>query len=214
MTSKNLEEYNLNDFIHYLFNKFDMNDWPLIWQGKAKKALEIVYLALKNKKRDHGIPFVYHPIDVALMIKNELKIKNPKIIIIALLHDVIEQNRIMAEKNILNKLGKSCLRSIWKLTKEHVAFGRVKKIDDDEKYFRKMLKIGDDLFIIKLSDRISNLKELSECGDYNKIKKYIKDLDTFYIPLTIKRSKNNKYIKKLLSILLKERKQFYGNNDF
>lgn len=209
--NKNLEEYNLNDFIHYLFNKFGMNTWPLVWQSKARKALEIIYFTLRNEKRDQGIPFIYHPIGVALIIKNKLKIKNPKIIIIALLHDVIEQNRIMAEKNILNKLGKSCLRSIWKLTKEHVAFGRVKKIDDDKKYFRKMLRISDDLFIIKLSDRISNLRELSQCGDYIKIKKYIKDLDTFYIPQTIKRAEKNKYIKKLLSILLKERKQFYGN---
>lgn len=208
MIKVRLEKLNLDDFTQHLFDQLGMSDWPLACRDKGRKVLEIMYSILKNKKRDQGTSFIYHPIDVALMLINKFNVKDPRIIMVALLHDVVEQDMVAAERNITEKLGKSYLKDVWKLTKEYIAFGRVKEIDDDQKYFKKIRRAGNDLFIVKLSDRISNLKELSECGDPSKIKKYLSDLDTFYIPLAVVKSKYNQRIKKLLSNILEERMRF------
>lgn len=56
----------------------------MIYTENTKKALELAFEKHKNQKDKSGIPYIYHPFYIATKMNNENEI------VVALLHDVIE----------------------------------------------------------------------------------------------------------------------------
>lgn len=191
-------------FVEKNFEKIGISNWSIDWQTKGKNALEIMYLVLHNKNRDQGSPFINHPLNVAEILLKEAKIHDEETIIYALIHDTIEQNKKVAIKLIDKNLGPQYSKGVWGLTKEHVAFNRKKTKNDDNKYFEKVSALPNKLFIVKLGDRLHNLREITLCKNSVKRDKFIFDLNNFYIPLSEKKSKQCREIKVLLNLIQKE----------
>ena len=59
----------------------------MLYTDLTKKAMIIAYEAHKDQKDKSGIPYIYHPIHLAEQIDDE------ETICVALLHDVVEEDR-------------------------------------------------------------------------------------------------------------------------
>src|SRR5580765_7621133 len=56
----------------------------------VETALRLAAQAHKDQVRDDGTPYIIHPIRVALIVVEQLSIRNAETICVALLHDTIE----------------------------------------------------------------------------------------------------------------------------
>lgn len=191
---------------------FDLENWSeLKTQGTG--ALMICYRCLKDKRRAQGTPFIYHPLRVAAMLKGIYGIQNPRIILIGLLHDILEQNIAKAKPLIEEILGRNYVNDLQKLTKQHIALKRERSPDEDERYFAQLSTLSDDLIIVKLCDRLHNLQEIHMC-DREKREKFLHGMKMFYLPLACDRGENNLIIKSLYWRLTREyQKSFQAYKD-
>ena len=148
---------------------------------KIKKAVSFADKAHQGQYRKSGEPFIVHPINVGMILAS-LKM-DADTIIAGLLHDVVEDCDIS-----LSEVRKEFGRNVSKLVD-----GMTKLLQLDEKlkdqsqaeYFQKMaLATAEDVrvVIIKLADRLHNLKTIEHLPRQKQIKKSKETLD-LYAPL-------------------------------
>lgn len=130
----------------------------------APSDLLILKLAYQLAKSSHrfqtrkelnpdGTPQRYfnHPRNVAIFLLDELAIKTPHLIICALLHDSLEDTRLTAEM-IEHCFGKEVARDVKLLSKL-----------PKEGYYERLHKHGNsNVWIVKISDRIDNLRSMDQ----------------------------------------------------
>jgi CHAD domain-containing protein len=115
-------------------------------EGNKQKTL--VHEALDYAKSI----YVLHPLRTAIIIAEEMKIKDIKIIISALLHDTLESKGSSATKEkIENKFGKDIADIVWNLTKEE-------NENSYEKYLNKIKNADEETRILKLADRLDSTR--------------------------------------------------------
>lgn len=145
---------------------------------KVKIAFLKAETAHKNQKRDNGEPYIVHPVRVSLILHDELKIQDPNSLIIALLHDVIEDTTLTA--NDLEQLfGQKISESVKKLTKpDNFKLDR----DSQRKYYWHLKRAPKNIQLIKLSDRLDNLRDLQTCPNTDKIRRILFETDYIFVP--------------------------------
>lgn len=125
--------------------------------------MEMCAKAHKNQVDKAGMPYVMHPIRVAA------NFIDPRLVIIALLHDILEDSKTITAKDISNEFNENVLDIIKLLT-------RVR----NENYFDyiKKIKAHSDAVKIKLADLKDNINilRLVSITDEDKVRlnKYIK----------------------------------------
>ena len=151
---------------------------------KIRKAYLFAKKSHKNQKRDSGSPYIIHPLEVAILAyQNKLDSDS---IVCALLHDVLEDCEV-SESEIESKFGSQNLEIISGLTK-------IKKIGNenvnlDIKLFRKVLlaSVKDvRILIIKLCDRVHNLRTINFVKDIEKRKNKCEITLNFMVPIAQK----------------------------
>ena len=126
--------------------------------------------AHKNQRRKSGEPYVFHPIAVAKIVASKIGL-DATCIAAALLHDVIEDTEYN-ESRIQKLFGKTISKIVIGLTK----ISKLKKEKDislQAENFRKMLlTLSDDIrvIIIKLADRLHNMRTLDAMSKQQKLK--------------------------------------------
>ncbi len=132
-------------------------------------ALDIALDAHKNMRRKSGEPYILHPIAVARIAASEIGLGVTSIIC-ALLHDVVEDSEwTLAE--IESKFGTKISKIIAGLTKiDGVIIG--KDSMQAENFRKLLLTMADDVrvILIKLCDRLHNLRTLSSMSKKNQLK--------------------------------------------
>ena len=148
------------------------------------KAIEVAETSHKNQFRASGDPYIVHPYEVCKSLI-ELKL-DTETVITGLLHDVIEDTEYSKEQ--LNEIfGKSIASLVDGLTK--IDFLEEKKITRSEKEaenFRKLLiSTAKDIrvLIIKLADRLHNIKTIHFFKDVEKRKRVSNETLLIYAPL-------------------------------
>ncbi len=138
-----------------------------------ERALLIAKKAHCSKKRATGEPFINHPLRVALRIaSSNIKEKEP-LIIIALLHDVLEEveenYREPLEREIHVTFGKEIFERVLLLTRE-----------EGEDYFEYLDRVKKDKLaaIVKYFDVLDNLQSLPSNWSKEKIEKKLKEWKT------------------------------------
>lgn len=120
-----------------------------------------------NQKRKLGNPYYEHPISVANMIREKGYPIDYQIV--ALLHDTLEDTDATYEE-------------IAKLSNENIADMVVKLTKEPgynpEEYLNRIL-VNDITRIVKVADRIHNLRESIMLDDEDFINKYIEESDQF-----------------------------------
>ncbi len=157
---------------------------PFLKEGDAKtirKAFNTALEAHKDMRRRTGEPYIYHPLDVALIAIDEIGLGTTSIVA-ALLHDVVEDTELEIadiERDFGTKVG----RIIDGLTKISGVFDQ--GTSEQAENFRKMLlTLSDDVrvILIKLADRLHNMRTLSSMPQ-NKQLKVTSETMYIYAPL-------------------------------
>lgn len=148
--------------------------------GRIRAAYELAREAHKEQRRKSGEPYIIHPIAVARIVAEELRLgANP--IIAAFLHDVVEDTPYTIE-DIEERFGADVaflVNVITKKKKQH--YDSSKQIDN----YKQMLdSIHYDIraLLIKLSDRLHNMRTLDSMRP-DKQMKIAGETDYFYAPL-------------------------------
>ncbi|SHN34411.1 GTP pyrophosphokinase [Cyclobacterium lianum] len=145
---------------------------PLLKSGDAKlikKAFNVASEAHKEMRRKSGEPYIYHPLEVALVCVEEIGLGTTSIIS-ALLHDVVEDTDLELE-DIEREFGTKVAQIIDGLTKIAGVFdyGTSQQAEN----FRKMLiTLSDDVrvILIKLADRLNNMRTLDAMPRHKQLK--------------------------------------------
>lgn len=139
--------------------------------------------AHREQMRDEGTPYIVHPLRVAVSLVDEMEIYSPKLVCSALLHDVIEDSPITREE-VARHFGEEVAEVVWLLTKlEHVSLPA---------YLKKIELAGHTgAPVVKLCDRLDNLRFLAYSHKAEKKRRYIRTTEDYYLPLA---RRTNKYL--------------------
>jgi GTP pyrophosphokinase len=145
---------------------------PFLKAGDAKlikRAFNISMEAHKDMRRKSGEPYIYHPLEVALICVEEIGLGTTSIVA-ALLHDVVEDTDWELE-DIEREFGYKVMTIIDGLTKISGVFeyGSSQQAEN----FRKMLlTLSDDVrvILIKLADRLNNMRTLGSMPRHKQLK--------------------------------------------
>ena len=148
--------------------------------ARIKDAYEFAREAHKEQRRKSGEPYIVHPIAVARIVAEELRLgANP--IIAAFLHDVVEDTPTTIE-DIEARYGADVAFLVNVITKKKkLQYDASKQIDN----YKQMLdSIHYDIraLLIKLSDRLHNMRTLDSMRP-DKQMKIAGETDYFYAPL-------------------------------
>ncbi len=146
-----------------------------------RKAFDIALDAHKDQRRKTGEPYIYHPIEVAKIVANEIGLGATSIAC-ALLHDVVEDSDYTYDD--LKKLfGQKIADIVNGLTKISVMNHQNISIQS-ENYRKLLLTLSEDfrVILIKIADRLHNMRTLESMAP-DKQKKIASETVYIYAPL-------------------------------
>ncbi len=134
------------------------------------KAYELAFKAHENMRRKSGEPYLYHPLSVAKIAIDEIGLGTTSVIC-ALLHDVVEDSDYTLE-DIQLLFGDKVAKIIDGLTKISNVFDQGTNSIQAENFRKMLLTLSDDVRVIllKLADRLHNMRTLDSMPDYKKMK--------------------------------------------
>lgn len=145
------------------------------------KAFDFAKAAHTGVRRRSGEPYILHPISVAQIVVQEIGL-GYKSIVSALIHDVVEDTEYTIE-DIERLFGPKIASLVDGLTKIKSAFDS-KSSSQAENFKRILLTLNDDVrvILIKLADRLHNMRTLEYMPDHKK-SKILSETMYIFIPL-------------------------------
>jgi (p)ppGpp synthase/HD superfamily hydrolase len=156
---------------------------------KALAFVEEHYDKYRKKTRsfpERGIPLVTHPMRVALVLIEELELKDTGAITAALLHELVEWKRDKVTiADIERNFGRPIAMLVSILTKPPIdetadAEERVQKLNT---YYRRIEQASVVSKLVKLSDRLDSVREAPDWIELDRQKKYLEETKAIYIPI-------------------------------
>lgn len=171
------DKFNDYDFVENRFHaymaryKFQKSEKLLI-----RKALDFAKLAHNGQKRDEGTPYIMHPLRVANILMDEVAAMKSDLICAALLHDVIEDCGITM-KELKNNFNESIAYMVKLLTKDP-------SIENHKRvYFETIMSSTDQVKLVKVCDRLDNLRSLRFSSNKSKMRRYVSETEKKYVPM-------------------------------
>jgi len=133
-----------------------------------RQAYELAVDAHSRQRRKSGEPYIFHPIAVAKICAEEIKL-GPTAIICALLHDVVEDTPVTLE-DIRKQFGFRIAKIVDGLTKLDAAYNAESPQAEN---FRKVLStlVHDvRVVLIKMADRLHNMRTLGAMPRHKQLK--------------------------------------------
>ena len=144
-------------------------DFAVLPEINDEMALQAAFLLLlkdiKNKKEGNKVKnallygkniHIVHPLRTALILAEELEIRDADVVTAALLHDTLEAKGTVATREKIEKnFGKRVALLVWNLTKEDWESKNM------ESYLQKVRSSGELTKIIKLADRLDSTRHLN-----------------------------------------------------
>jgi guanosine-3',5'-bis(diphosphate) 3'-pyrophosphohydrolase len=165
-----------------------------------RRAYELAEAVHATQMRDEGTPYILHPLRVAISLVEELRITSPTLICSALLHDVIEDSPDyyargpVTRADIAADFGEAVAEIVWLLSKfEDVTLPAYLAA------IEAAAPTGAPL--VKLADRLDNLRSLTRSPKVDKIRRYIRTTEIFFLPMA---RRTNRYLYDELTRLLEE----------
>lgn len=165
-------------------DKFPIEDRKIIL-----KAYRLAKKYHKGQIYDPDKPFIYHPVDVALILLN-LGIKDINLICAAVLHDTVEDTEL-TYKDIAHLFGKKIAQLIKDLTRERPVNETVKhKIASKKKKFTQTMEKPYNVRLLKSADCLANLSRRTSIPKNHpsarKFPRWQKEAYQLYLPLAKK----------------------------
>lgn len=130
-------------------------------QDAIHRAFTLAVSAHEHTRRKSGEPYIYHPLDVAHIVVEDIGL-GPTAVVCALLHDVVEDTEYTLS-DIEERFGPSVARIVDGLTKIDAIFDQNQSFSIQAENFKKLLfSLSDDVrvILIKLADRLHNMRTL------------------------------------------------------
>ena len=145
--------------------KGKMNDEDKVM---IKKAYVLATEAHKSQRRKSGEPYILHPIEVARICSDEIGL-GPTAIVSALLHDVVEDTPVTLEQ-VRETFGEKIALIVDGLTKLDSAYNS--QSPQAENFKKVISTLVDDVRValIKMADRLHNLRTLSSMPQHKQLK--------------------------------------------
>lgn len=158
-----------------------------------EKALFLAEKAHRNQFREEGVPYIIHPIRVAIYIFRDLGITDTDLLIAALLHDVVEDTGIKI-KEIKKHFGERLVYLIEGLTRRRPpSETEEEKRESKRKKFEELMESDRAVRIVKCSDLLDNVRSWpfipKDHPARQKFPRWIEEAKNYYIPLTDKTDK-------------------------
>ncbi len=146
------------------------------------RAFEFANKAHYGVHRRSGEPYIIHPISVARIVVDEIGL-GCKSIVTALLHDVVEDTEYTLD-DISHLFGEKIASLVDGLTKIKSAFNMETENLQAENFKKILLTLNDDtrVILIKMADRLHNLRTIGSMPDYKK-EKILSETMYIFIPL-------------------------------
>ena len=150
-----------------------------------EKALSYAEEVHSSQKRESGEPYIIHPIAVASIVMGLGM--DAASVTAAVLHDVVEDGENVTIDDIARMFGNDIAQLVDGVTKLTISGKQTyitKKQEQAENLRKLFLAIAADVrvVIIKLADRLHNMRTLAYCNPYKRMRKAKETLDV-YAPL-------------------------------
>lgn len=152
------------DMLQHTYQTLTKDDKKLI-----RKAFDLAVDAHKDQRRKTGEPYIFHPIEVAKIVADEIGLGATSIAA-ALMHDVVEDTDYTLE-DIKEIFGEKIARIIDGLTKISVLNKQDVSIQS-ENYKKLLLTLSEDVrvILIKIADRLHNMRTLESMNEDKQLK--------------------------------------------
>lgn len=144
-------------------------------------AFQFAAAAHRGQLRDEGTPFINHPVRVAAILWNELGCRDVDLVLSALCHDVLEDCAGIDEEILRGVIGDRALDLVLVVTKSQVPDDQ--KPARDRAYLDSIRGAGHDARLLKLADRIHNLRSILDAGDTAKARRYLEISRAEFLPI-------------------------------
>jgi len=121
-------------------------------------AIEFAAIAHQGQTRKDKdrTPYILHPLTVCFNVWNEGRIKNPDVLIAALLHDTVEDNISVTFKDIFELFGEHISKFVEELSNDR----NLSSAENKQRQIDKARSMSIDVKAIKLADRLANIRDL------------------------------------------------------
>jgi len=152
------------DMLKHTYQTLTKDDKKLI-----RKAFDLAVDAHKDQRRKTGEPYIFHPIEVAKIVADEIGLGATSIAA-ALMHDVVEDTDYTLE-DIEELFDEKIARIIDGLTKISILNKQDVSIQS-ENYRKLLLTLSEDVrvILIKIADRLHNMRTLDSMSEDKQLK--------------------------------------------
>lgn len=148
------------------------------------QAFQFAAAAHAGQVRDEGSPYIEHPVRVAAILWDELGHRDDlDLLVAALTHDVLEDCEWLERQVLASAFGERVARLVDDVTKEAVPVER--KQERDRAYLDRLPGLSLDSRLLKLADRIDNLRSVLLANDPAKAQRYLEVSRAEFIPLAL-----------------------------
>ncbi len=143
-----------------------------------EKAYNDAKKAFEGKYRDSGERYFEHLRAVALIVMLYLRVKDYKLIVAALLHDIVEDCEEWTIERVMKEYGEEVASLVEWTTKPKETFPE--KRDYLRIYYERFSVAPREFFLIKMADRLHNLLTIWPLGEAH-IKKKIQETKNYFL---------------------------------
>lgn len=154
---------------------------------RVRRAYHLASSVHATQLRDEGAPYIVHPIRVAVSLIDELRLYSPTLVCSALLHDVIEDcapHNPVTHSHIAESFGTDVADIVWLLTK-------LEDVSLREYLARIEAARETGAPIVKLCDRLDNMRSVIHSPKLDKKRRYIRTTEELYLPMA---ERTNRYL--------------------
>lgn len=172
--------------------------------AKLDFAYDGAKYAHRNQSRESKERYFEHVRAVALILVDEFGITDFEIISAALLHDALEDSFLFTGQRIgfsFNKRVTKIVRLVTKPEKDDPRFEN--KEEKQSWYFEQIIGGMWEAKVVKLADRLHNIRTLSGCSKEKQVRK-IKETKDFCFPIIVALSKTHPDLAKKFRVLIEE----------
>ena len=146
-------------------------------------AIAVMSDAHRDTFRDEGTPYVRHPLRVALILLEELGVADADLTCAALLHDVLEEEPTVVDAAALDACFSARVTDLVRcLTDEFRHAGLIRQ-ERKRLYLQRIARECDDCILVKLCDRVDNLRSLRYANRPDKQRQMVADTEIYLLPL-------------------------------
>lgn len=155
----------------------------------ADEARRIEYVfqfaaaAHDGQARDEGAPFIEHPVAVVSILWGELGCRDVDMLVAALMHDVLEDCVDVDPDGVKDLIGARAFGLVESVTKPPVP--EQCKRERDRAYLDRLRDAPSDVRLLKLADRIHNLRQVVHANNPAKARRYLEVSRAEFYPLAL-----------------------------